>query len=658
MDNTNKPIATEPAAAAPQVSQPEAAVLQTPTPPPPLSKSAIPALEHKSADTALAICTLMASFLFWRWGVWGGFRLGFAVTYGLFFAMITAFAGQHAKRALHWNQLLCGGTALGLAAGFALYDDPLFHFILFAAIVCLTAWYLLGLYQSMHYDSGDISTFLDVARVVFLLPFRHIAVGVKTLFGAKEGKRSMGKVLIGVVAAVPLLVLVGALLASGDEAFHNALTRLAESLGEIAWQLVLAAAFFFPLYSLLFSVHRGLEQEARGKKQEAGKKGLDLTAAVSFLSALSLLYLGYLFTQLAYFFSGFKGLLPEGFSEAQYARRGFFELCAVAALNLLVILVVFALSRRGEAAEQRQPAERRLDKKLPLPLRAVSAFICLFTLVLIATAESKMALYVEQLGMTRLRLQVSLFILLLAFAFLLLLVWIFARRFGYMKLMLAAACALLLCMNYADVDRTVLRYNIWAWETGRLETLDVGAFRELGEAKVPYLIELSKSEDPAVRAQTVSQLYAWLSPYYIGLPEGGQSLLLFQSEVDLRTYMDQPGWAGWNRTREKAVDAMDAYLNSGECPLRESWCDYCRCPVTALQYHQPGCGERLREYERSGLYYCHQCGEYIASPTDHDPYCPGHPENDMHGAWCGACLTYAPRRKDHQTWCSERYTGR
>ena len=568
--------------------------------------------------------------------------------------LLTAFAGRGAKRALGWNQFLCGSTALGLAAGFALYDDPVFHTISFLAIVCLTAWYLLGLYQSMHYDSGDISAFLDAARALFLLPFRHIGVGVKTLFAGKEGKRSMGKVLIGVIAAVPVLVIMGALLASGDEAFHNALVRLAGTLGQIAAQLVLAAAFFFPLYSLLFSLRRGLERppEAGGKKPGAEKKGLDPTVAVSFLSALSLLYFGYLFTQLAYFFSGFKGLLPEGFNEAQYARRGFFELCAVAAINLLLILLVFTLSRRGKS-------------KLPIPLRIVSAFICLFTLVLIATAESKMALYVQQLGMTRLRLQVSLFILLLAFAFLLLLVWIFTRRFGYMKLMLAAACALLLCMNFADVDRAVARYNLWAWENNKLERLDVEAFRELGDAKVPYLVKLAGAEDEGVRNDAIMQLYYWLGPYEDYRVEDSRIGYILQKgeggKVELRDYaLEQPGWTGWNHTREKAIDAMNGYLNRKDCLMRETWCEHCRVPAVEMKCHNQSCIARLREYERSGIYYCHSCMRYIAKPEDHAfedkewGTCAGHPLSASHDEWCEGCFGYAVVRGDHQPWCPKR----
>jgi len=252
--------------------------------------------------------------------------------------------------------------------------------------------------------------------------------------------------------------------------------------------------------------------------------------AASFLGAIAFLYLCYLFTQLAYFFNGFKGLLPEAYTAAAYARRGFFELCAVAAINLGLVLLVSGLTKKREGT------------KLPAPVKLLSAFICVFTLLLIITAESKMALYVGLFGMTRMRLMVSLFILLLAFSFVLLLAQLFLRKFAYMKALLAAGCVLILCMSFADIDRAVLRYNMWAYETGRLEAVDVLAFGELGDAKIPYLIELSYSEDAQVKEAALKQLSVW--------------------------YRDAPqGLTKYNYTQRRAVRAMEEYLAREDCPL-------------------------------------------------------------------------------------------
>jgi len=502
-----------------------------------------PALPHKTTDSLLAALSFITAFLFWRWGAWGGMT-GIAVTYGLFFVSVTAFAGRRAVRALRWDLLLSGATALALAFSLAIYDDPAFHALKLCAVIFLTAWYLCGLYQRTRYSDGGLMALLDIAALLIVWPLKYIPASTRTLFRGREGKKSQAKlVLIGLAAAVPVVIVAGALLSQADAAFQEALRRFLDTIGITLVQAFLALVLFFPLFSLLFGLTRGKELPDAAPPAESKGGRLEPVIAASFLGAIALLYLCYLFTQLAYFFNGFKGLLPEAYSAAQYARRGFFELCAVAAINLGLVLLVSGFTRKKE------------DRKLPVGVQVLCAFVCVFTLVLIAAAESKMALYVNLFGMTRMRLMVSLFILLLAFSFVLLLAQLFLRKFAYMKALLAAGCVLILCMSFADVDRVVLKYNMWAFETGRLETIDVEAFRELGDAKIPYLIALSYAEDEEIRTKALDQLWH-CKARYSWIDDSGE------------THWSEPrGLVEYNYTQRQAVRALKAYLGREDCPL-------------------------------------------------------------------------------------------
>ena len=90
---------------------------------------------------------------------------------------------------------------------------------------------------------------------------------------------------------------------------------------------------------------------------------------------------------------------------AEYARHGFFELCAVTAINLAVIFAAKLLSQEGRG-------------KL---LRIEVILLSVFTLALTVIDLSKMVLYIQSYGLTRLRIYTSIFMVFLFIVFLIIL---------------------------------------------------------------------------------------------------------------------------------------------------------------------------------------------------------------------------------------------
>ena len=66
--------------------------------------------------------------------------------------------------------------------------------------------------------------------------------------------------------------------------------------------------------------------------------------------------------------------------------------------------------------------------------------------------------------------------------------------------------ALLICLSLANVDGLVARYNVSAWKTGKLDSLDMKTVCELGDGAVPVLAELAADPDPTVSAQARKEL--------------------------------------------------------------------------------------------------------------------------------------------------------
>ena len=111
-------------------------------------------------------------------------------------------------------------------------------------------------------------------------------------------------------------------------------------------------------------------------------------------------------SQAGYFLSAFTNSLPEGFTYADYARRGFFELFAIALINLGVTCFMSLFSKKA-------------GREKPFALKFYSVMISVFTLILIATAMSKMIMYINRYGLTALRFYTSWFMVLLAMIFVL-----------------------------------------------------------------------------------------------------------------------------------------------------------------------------------------------------------------------------------------------
>ena len=62
------------------------------------------------------------------------------------------------------------------------------------------------------------------------------------------------------------------------------------------------------------------------------------------LAVFIAVYAVFFVMQGGYIFGAFSRTLPEGMTVAQYARQGFFELCRVMALNLVLLWLVTRMS--------------------------------------------------------------------------------------------------------------------------------------------------------------------------------------------------------------------------------------------------------------------------------------------------------------------------
>lgn len=282
-------------------------------------------------------------------------------------------------------------------------------------------------------------------------------------------------------------------------------------------------------------------------------KGVEGTYFVAFLSVLGLCYLFYLFSQLSYFFKAFGGFLPQGFTAAAYARRGFFEMCFIALLNNLVLFLFVLLVQKKNG-------------RPPVAMRLLSYFIGLFSLFMIAAALAKMALYISRFGTTVLRIGTSTFAVLLAVVTVAVLLRCRLPRVQVLKVFLSTAAVLLCVLGLGNLNGFVAQYNFNAYQTGALKTVDVAALAELGDAGVPYLIALTSdsNEETALLAHNFLADYlaenfetakSGLSPKR--RPAGSFSLVRGKAEKQAKEYIAKTKNAAEHLTTNKA--ALEKY---------------------------------------------------------------------------------------------------
>ena len=324
----------------------------------------------------------------------------------------------------------------------------------------------------------------------------NILISVKSLFDG-NGSKKVIKVFIGMICAIPMLIIIVPLLISSDDAFSGLVENIFSNSFNTILKIILGLGMSLIVISYGFSVKKGLSAQLK----PCNFKGVENIYVISFLSVISACYLLYLFSQLAYFFSAFSGILPSGykFNVSQYARKGFFEMCVIAVINLAVTALCILLSKK-------------YNGKLNYAIKAFCTFISVFTLIIIATAVSKMVLYIKSFGMTVLRITTSSFMLFLAIVFISVILRIYISKINVLKTAIITAGCVIFVLGTVNVNAVSAKYNYEAYKTGRLKNIDIYAMYELGDEGIPYITKLACSKKPEIAKEAqyyLSQAYLY-----------------------------------------------------------------------------------------------------------------------------------------------------
>jgi len=307
--------------------------------------------------------------------------------------------------------------------------------------------------------------------------------------------RQLAPYLRGVLLALPVVFILGGLLASADPVFSDYMEKFLkifdiENLPEYLIRLIyiLMLAFVFTGY-YLHAILPVKEQKRPDTQKGWVTPFLGRIESNVVLISVDLLFAFFVALQFRYLFGGQANINTTGFTYSEYARRGFGELVFVAVLSLLLYQGLSAITRLNE------PAQKRSFAALSITLMAL-------VLVILASALQRLLLYENAYGFTGLRTYTHVFIYWLA---LLLLITItlelIQKRGTFALVLLLISYGFCLSLGVLNVDGFIARQNIQRARQGY--ELDFSYLTTLTHDAVPEMIEQYNAPDLPATAHEV-----------------------------------------------------------------------------------------------------------------------------------------------------------
>jgi len=454
-------------------------------------------------DSYFALFAFILGFIFARWVLFSWQGWGVTLFTLAFCSAVTLYLlkkGVHIPRA-GWFWL---GVVMLIGASFCLWTNqglaPLHGLLLFCSavywIICATGLPILGKTSNL--------ILLDSYNALLVIPFKNFGCQYKSLAFLGHKKRAHGKqilsIVLGLFLSLVVMIIVLPLLMKADSGgfakivngILNSLPRIGAGFTELFWQVILAipiAAYIFGLVA--GSAHKrgtDLFEKESTLKKISSMRVLPMTTVYILLGLLCTLYVVFIGSQLPYFFSAFVGERPEGWQiYSEYARSGFFELCSITAINLIVLAAANIIS-------QKQSRESMI-------LKLLNALLATLTLVLIATAFSKMAMYIGAYGLSMLRLLPCIFMIFMGVVcggVIALQKW----SFSIIRLSVGVGVVMFCMLCLLNPDGFVARYNADRYLAGTLRDFDVEILYRSGPAGVDSaLMVYDQSEDQLLQGE-------------------------------------------------------------------------------------------------------------------------------------------------------------
>ena len=350
-----------------------------------------------------------------------------------------------------------------------------------------------------------------------------VAVGAAELFGpigrSLRGPSRVRALPRLTIIVVPIVTLFAVLLGSADPVFAH---YLGTPLGTVELGSAPLHALEISAAAFAFAV---LLARAKESVRVPGPVRADpILGPVEWkalLASVNVLFAGFVAVQFTAFFGGRTHVVEQqGLTFAEYARTGFAQLLAAAALTGALLAAVWRWGRDRDH----------------LAFRVLALTLVGLSLVVLVSAFRRLTLYEEAYGWTWPRLLGRAAILIVGALLVAGGVAIATRRAAWLPFAaVTIGFAALLVLNISNPDRFIASRNLGRFE--RTGKIDVEELQSLSADAAPLLLESL----PSLPAPERSELTEFLA-----------------CERDfLAELVDRYGWAGFNPARDSAIEALN-----------------------------------------------------------------------------------------------------
>jgi len=375
-------------------------------------------------------------------------------------------------------------------------------------------------------DFGLALSFVPIEA--WIRPWGVLGEAQKRIFKEGQGRGVLLAIFRGLLLAIPILAVFLGLLMAADLIFQERVETALEWLDiervmEYAGRtiIVILGTLFF-LGALVAAFRDPSERKLIGQNKPILKAFLGFIEAVVILGAVDLLFASFLAIQFTYLFGGEMNITLTGYTYAEYARRGFGELVMVGVLSLGLILGLAWWTKRESA-------------RVRGCFNGLSALLVVQVGFILASALTRLLLYEEAYGFTRLRTYTHLFIPWMGIALVVFLVLLFMAKLRYFAPAVAlCAIGFTVTLNLVNIDVFILGRNVNRYEES--EDLDVRYLASLSEDTVPELVDLVQDLSREEKEDLMRELACW--------------------QVQLETQMEEQTWPSTHLSRLSARDAF------------------------------------------------------------------------------------------------------